>query len=85
MRVLQEKGQYIQYNHLDHEPGKKTAKYSLILRSENKKEHLLIILIKTGKSLVVEQKKEKMAFKTTISHLSRISGLAVLPQVIGIC
>ena len=68
VRVLQEKGQYVSYNYLDPETGKKTTKYSLILKSDDKKEHLMIIPMKTGKSLVVEQKKENRAFKTTIFH-----------------
>jgi len=63
VRVLQEKGQYIRYNYLDPETGKKTTKYSLILKSDDKKEHLMIIPMKTGKSLIVEQKKESRKLK----------------------
>ncbi len=63
VRVLQEEGQYVKYNYLNPETGKKTTKYSLILRSDNQKEHLVIIPMKAGKSLIVEQKKEQRKLK----------------------
>ncbi|MBS3097987.1 hypothetical protein J4209_04295 [Candidatus Woesearchaeota archaeon] len=63
VRVLQEKGQYVKYNYLNLETGKKTTKYSLILKNDSSKEHLMVVPLKTGKSLVVEQKKEQRELK----------------------
>ena len=55
VRVLQEMGQYVKYNYLDLKTGKETSKYSIILRSESKQEHLFIVPIKSGKSLILKQ------------------------------
>lgn len=55
VRVLKEKGQYVKYNYLDLKTGKETSKYSLFLKSENKQEHLFIVPMKTGKSLILKQ------------------------------
>ena len=63
VRVLQEKGQYVKYNYKDPKTGKETTKYSLILKSENKKEHLMAVPLKTGKSLIIKQEIEDRKIK----------------------
>ena len=56
VRVLEEKGEYVQYTSTDPETGKliKKGKYSLILKSESSKRHLFVIPIKGNKSMIVK-------------------------------
>jgi hypothetical protein len=60
VRLLVDKGQFIRYQYMDPKTGKivEKGKFSIILKTAEKEEHLYLIPLNKGKALVIYPKSE---------------------------